>query len=676
MGEHTSFEEFNRILEALSSADNSIRAKADERLIYLKNNDLNNTILHILNVLQSEKNTERRLQAAVLLRLVLDTQKISTIAMKTWQAVNDSVKNSVKNTLINSLHYEMHARVCSNVCDTVCDLCINSLTDNEWPELAQCALQLVHNEQPSKRKTGLKLIGDCYEYFSCQLDQHVESLTNILKNSLTVNDVQILSEAITTISSILTQDSTALADAVSSTAPLIIQSLDKLLLPEGGQMITSEEGERVMASIVILIDSNTNFLKSNLQHFTHKMMSIALAEGPLANLDPGIRCLAIEALVTIPEKKPKLAISSQNFVPNLIECLIHVMLDIESDIYTEWLETDVDDQGDCQRLYDAGEEGLDRLGRALQYSEDSRFMTWLLSSAVQYINQPTWPHKFVGIMAISQTIEYLDEDEAEDKLGPIFKILLEKIKDQDFRVRFAACQAIGQIALDHQPYVQLSFFKEVLPALINAFDDNSIRVQSHASSAFINFAEEVQKENLLPYGDIVVQKLLGKININTPRLVREQAITAIAVTAGVLEEHFFKYYTAITPLMKEIIIKCTSKEERTCRGKAIECISIIGMSIGKDVFHGDGIECMNALLQIIQEPMDPDDPVKEYCDEALGRLCHALGQSFVPFLPTLVPILLRSLEQKFNSDLNADDDMTIMLANGEAVGLKTSQVSV
>ena len=46
---------------------------------------------------------------------------------------------------------------------------------------------------------------------------------------------------------------------------------------------------------------------------------------------------------------------------------------------------------------------------------------------------------------------------------------------------------------------QKAFHAEVMPALITALDDEVPRVQSHACAAITNFAENAQKEILLPY---------------------------------------------------------------------------------------------------------------------------------------------------------------------------------
>jgi importin-5 len=93
------------------------------------------------------------------------------------------------------------------------------------------------------------------------------------------------------------------------------------------------------------------------------------------------------------------------------------------------------------------------------------------------------------------------------------------LKHSHHYVRFAACQAIGQIATDHQPYFQNTYAAEVLPALIATVDDQSLKVQSHAISALINFNEEVNKSDLLPYADALMQMLFERIGPDKSRKV-------------------------------------------------------------------------------------------------------------------------------------------------------------
>ena len=51
------------------------------------------------------------------------------------------------------------------------------------------------------------------------------------------------------------------------------------------------------------------------------------------------------------------------------------------------------------------------------------------------------------------------------------------------------------------------------------------------------------------------------------------------------------------PCLKYIIQNATSTELRLLRGKTIECISLIGLAVGKDKFLADAGEVMDLLLK-------------------------------------------------------------------------------
>lgn len=53
------------------------------------------------------------------------------------------------------------------------------------------------------------------------------------------------------------------------------------------------------------------------------------------------------------------------------------------------------------------------------------------------------------------------------------------------------------------------------------------------------------------------------------------------------QEHFQKYYDAVMPYLKAILLKATDKSNRMLRAKSMECISLVGMAVGKDKFRDD-----------------------------------------------------------------------------------------
>ena len=78
------------------------------------------------------------------------------------------------------------------------------------------------------------------------------------------------------------------------------------------------------------------------------------------------------------------------------------------------------------------------------------------------------------------------------------------------------------------------------------------------------------------------------------------------------------------------------------RGKAMECISLIGVAVGKEAFGrrqgGDGPHPSVAGV----EALEADDPQVAFMLQACGRICKCLGEHFQPYLPMVIPPLLRS----------------------------------
>lgn len=69
--------------------------------------------------------------------------------------------------------------------------------------------------------------------------------------------------------------------------------------------------------------------------------------------------------------------------------------------------------------------------------------------------------------------------------------------------------------------------------------------------------------------------------------------------------------------------QASSKDERTLRGKAFECLSLLGLAVGKEVFANDAVEAMQAIVSMLREPekhFEDDDPLKGFVLESLQRI--------------------------------------------------------
>lgn len=76
------------------------------------------------------------------------------------------------------------------------------------------------------------------------------------------------------------------------------------------------------------------------------------------------------------------------------------------------------------------------------------------------------------------------------------------------RVRYAACNAIGQMSTDFAPVFEKKFHSKVVPGLLMVLEDNmNPRVQAHAGAALVNFSEDCPKNILTQYLESIMAKL-------------------------------------------------------------------------------------------------------------------------------------------------------------------------
>mgnify|MGYP001278143542 CR=1 FL=1 len=93
--------------------------------------------------------------------------------------------------------------------------------------------------------------------------------------------------------------------------------------------------------------------------------------------------------------------------------------------------------------------------------------------------------------------------------------------------------------------------------------------------------------------------------------MQEQAVTAVASVADVAEQDFVPFYDAFIPGLKELLRNSGGKEYRMLRGKAMECISLIGVAVGKDKFGPDALRF--GLARLATDTQDVRMPVQYEC---------------------------------------------------------------
>uniref|UniRef100_A0AAY4B7T1 IPO4/5-like TPR repeats domain-containing protein n=1 Tax=Denticeps clupeoides TaxID=299321 RepID=A0AAY4B7T1_9TELE len=248
------------------------------------------------------------------------------------------------------------------------------------------------------------------------------------------------------------------------------------------------------------------------------------------------------------------------------------------------------------------------------------------------------------------------------------------------------------MATDFAPNFQKKFHDKVISALLQTMEDQTNpRVQAHAAAALINFTEDCPKNLLIPYLENLVQHLhiimvakLQELIQKGTKLVLEQVVTSIASVADTAEEKFVPYYDLFMPSLKHIVENAVQKELRLLRGKTIECISLIGLAVGKEKFMPDASAVMQLLLKTQTDfnDLEDDDPQISYMISAWARMCKILGKEFQQYLPVVMGPLMKTasikpevalLDTQDMENMSEDDGWEFVnLGDQQSFGIKTA----
>mmetsp|Transcript_481 Transcript_481/g.866 ORF Transcript_481/g.866 Transcript_481/m.866 type:complete len:1101 (-) Transcript_481:101-3403(-) len=648
-----------QILRQLQAANNVQRNEAEAAFNAAKQQP--GPCLDALSTLATSSSDEVvRAAAAVLLRRT---------ATELWEGASDGVRIAIKQRLLAGIKLEPRPNNRKKLCDTISVLGAGVVAQGGWPELLPVLFELSKSGVAHERESSLYIFSQLTDYISAELEPYLPTLHGMFRNALTDSDQTVRVAAL--------RATCAVLNTVDSSKCGTFEDLVPLMLHPVAESLNGNDEDSARQSIEMLIEvmeTEPRFWRNHLPQVTSAMLTVASS----TTLEEATRQLGLEFLVSAAEKLPTACRKMGNFVQSVIPVAMAMMLELEDD--PEWYTKDDDDDDAIDYTnFDAGQESLDRLAIALG---GKAVLPVAFGIIPQFLgNEASWVHRHAGLLAISQIGEGC-ERQIEGQLGSVINMALQRFGDSHPRARWAAINCIGQMCTDFGPRIQREFHAQILPALILVMDDSANpRVQSHAAAAVINFCDEATPEIITPYMDTLLKKLLLLLQ-SSRRITQEQAVTAVAAVADAASAGFAPYYDTFIPLLKKVLsISAGRQELRRLRGKVMECISLIGLSVGRDKFGQDAAQVMDVLVRTQGRGLDADDPQSFYLMQAYARICRCLKEQFIPYLPYVMPGLLEAAAQKPEIEVldaleddqaEEEEGLETIKIGDKRIGIKTS----
>eukprot|EP00798_Chlamydomonas_sp_ICE-L_P025737 gene25737-11397_t len=657
---------FEQLVQQLLLPDNDARKHAEDIFNQFKDQYPDVCTTQLVTVLRTSQNVEHRSFAAIMLRKVLTRDDPAL-----WHKCNAQVQATVKAELLNALKEESVKTVLKKVCDTISELAAEVSDGAGWPEMVPFMFQCVQSNQPGLMESALSIFACLAHYMVDTLKPSLPTLVQVLGACLghPESEVQLASfRAVSSFIQALEEPSDR--DKFQHMIPAMLTCLASTLNAQD-----EASAQEALEMFIEVAEAHPRFLRKQLVEVVQAMLAVARAD----QLEDSTRQLAAEFLVTLceaREKAPGMMRKLPAFTANLFETLMLFLTDVEDDPLWHGADDDQHEDAGAGERYEFGQECLDRIsislgGNAIVAAAALLLPTWLQDA--------DWCKRHAVLICLAQIAEGCTKVMVKE-LDPLVDMCVKGLADPQAKVRWAACQALGQMCTDLGPEMQNTQHAKILPSLMALMDDfENPRVQAHASAAVVNFSENADPDIMPPYLDTLITKLLLLLQ-RGKKLVQEGALTAMASVADCSQALFIKYYDSVMPLLTSILVGATDKSHRLLRAKALECISLVGMAVGRDRFRADARKVMEFLQVLQQTEMDSDDPTSSYILQAGARLCKCLKEEFLPYLQIVMPPLLKSarldpdvkVKEADEDDEDDDEDLERIPIGDKTITIRTS----
>ncbi|KAK0610440.1 armadillo-type protein [Bombardia bombarda] len=663
--------ELAQLLQALQSPDNSIRSQAEE---HLQNNWTSTQpevlLMGLVEQIAVSRDASVRSFAAVIFRRIASKTRKTASSENTDMFISLTADQAtvIRAKLLETLVAETDRTVRNKISDAVAELGRQYAdNDDSWPELLQVLFNLSMAPDAGKRETAFRVFTTTPGIIE---KQHEEPVAAAFAHAFK-------------------DDSVAVRLAAMEAFAAFFRSLGKKsqtkyhgLLPEVLNILPpikdSQDSEDLSKALVALIDLAEGAPKMFKQIF-HVLVQFCISVIQDKELNDVCRQNALELMATFADYAPSMCKKDSSYTTDMITQCLSLMTDLgeDDDDAAEWLTSDDLDQEESDQNHVAGEQCMDRLANKLGGAVIlGPTFSWL----PRMMQSPAWRDRHAALMAISAISEGCRE-QMIGELKQVLALVIPALKDTHPRVRWAGCNALGQMSTDFAPTMQKEYYDIALTSIIPVLDSPEARVKSHAAAALVNFCEEAQKSVLEPYLDDLLSHLFQLLQ-NEKRYVQEQALSTIATIADAAEHAFGKYYDTLMPLLVNVLQRENEKEFRLLRAKAMECATLIALAVGKERLGADALLLVQLLANIQQNITDSDDPQAQYLMHCWGRMCRVLGKDFLPFLPNVIPPLLELASAKADIQLLNDDDQIeqmqqeegweLVPLRGRTIGIRTS----
>ena len=407
---------------------------------------------------------------------------------------------------------------------------------------------------------------------------------------------------------------------------------------------------------------------------------------PLLSTD--CRKLAFEVLVVMSNSNAQLLRQNQVYMKNVVELSLCFL-----SLYDDDIDFEADDDSD-QLYIQSARQWTRELSMKLGGGPFLSVAEPLLQSGIRSTN---WKLQYAALQALSQIIPFIkevdkwkltdsddDEDEADIENGQngtnhsehkmngkdaqkashsVWDVLVPQIMNLTVSenikppIKHSAFQMIRILIVETEGAFPKKFhivFYQSMIQLLKQWKRNSPRVMAQCLICLCHFQQKAHIDHFKGVSDVILQQLSVMMKDDAIKQeITAHCVTAIGTSANLLGTQFLPYYERMMPLMMNILTN--NMLDAMLRGKAMECIGMIGESVGNARFGEDAHKLMKVLLPLRDQLLkaknansggsntsSDDSTAYNYLNQLFARISRCIGDSFIQYFPSVIPHILES----------------------------------
>uniref|UniRef100_A0AAR2LTR8 TOG domain-containing protein n=1 Tax=Pygocentrus nattereri TaxID=42514 RepID=A0AAR2LTR8_PYGNA len=520
-------------------------------------------------------------------------------------------------------------------------------TPDRWPALLTLLNESTKSNNPQDRQVGLLLLSKVVDSNPEAFKPHYKQLLQLFGNVLQdVTNTTASYYCILTLTAITSYTGTEEMNLMRSLIPRLIIALKHLIQADQNQ------AAEAMEVFDELLESEVSVLVPHIA----ELVRFCLEVSSDVSLSDSLRVKALSCIALLIRLKSK-AVLKQNLLAPILQVVFPIMSATpppgEEDPEDE---ENSDGNNDSESPKHFATQVIDTM--ALHMPPEKLFKQLMPLTQACLASENPYERKG-GLLCLAVLAEGCADHIRTKMLSSVLQTVCRSLSDSNQVVRSAGLFALGQFSEHLQPDVS-KYHTELMPLLLGYMSSLNEAKIGHVTKAFYaleNFLENLD-DDIESYLPTLMETMLSALH-NTDNLkLKELAVSAIGAIANAAKEMLVPYFPPIIESLKGFLTDI-QEEMRSLQTQALDTLSVLARTIGKDVFSPLAAECVQLGLKLTDAVDDPD--LRRCTYSLFSAVSTVSPESLIPHLTAITTLMLMSLKSTEGVTVSTYDKQFVLL---------------